>query len=77
MSSYDHFTPSLGDDSGDDEQTETLSSRRDLEKKDRSELIADIQEMAEQLIGVTMNEPGVSRIVGVDVSQALRMAQAA
>ena len=50
MSSYDHFTSSLGDDSGDDEQTETLSSRRDLEKKDRSELIADIQEMAEQLI---------------------------
>ena len=34
-------------------------------------------EMAEQLIGVTMNEPGVSRIVGVDVSQALRMAEAA
>ena len=34
-------------------------------------------EMAEQLIGVTMNEPGVSRIVGVDVSDALRMAEAA
>jgi chromosome segregation protein len=34
-------------------------------------------EMAEQLIGVTMNEPGVSRIVGVDVSQALRLAEAA
>lgn len=34
-------------------------------------------EMAEQLIGVTMNEPGVSRIVGVDVSQALKMAEAA
>ena len=34
-------------------------------------------QMAEQLIGVTMNEPGVSRIVGVDVSQALRMAEAA
>ena len=34
-------------------------------------------EMAEQLIGVTMNEPGVSRIVGVDVSAALRMAAAA
>ena len=34
-------------------------------------------EMAEQLIGVTMNEPGVSRIVGVDVSQAMRMAEAA
>ncbi|MBL8311245.1 MAG: chromosome segregation protein SMC [Burkholderiales bacterium] len=34
-------------------------------------------EMAEQLIGVTMNEPGVSRIVGVDVSQAIRMTEAA
>ena len=34
-------------------------------------------EMAEQLVGVTMNEPGVSRIVGVDVSAALRMAEAA
>jgi len=34
-------------------------------------------EMAEQLIGVTMPEPGVSRIVGVDVSAALRMAEAA
>ena len=34
-------------------------------------------EMAEQLIGVTMNEPGVSRIVGVDVLQALHMAEAA
>ena len=32
-------------------------------------------EMAEQLIGVTMNEPGVSRIVGVDVSQAIKMAE--
>ena len=34
-------------------------------------------EMAEQLIGVTMNEPGVSRIVGVDVAAAIRMAEAA
>jgi chromosome segregation protein len=34
-------------------------------------------EMAEQLIGVTMSEPGVSRIVGVDVSQALGLMQAA
>ncbi|MCS6995771.1 MAG: chromosome segregation protein SMC [Casimicrobiaceae bacterium] len=34
-------------------------------------------EMAEQLIGVTMNEPGVSRVVGVDVAQAVRMAEAA
>jgi len=30
-------------------------------------------EMAEQLIGVTMKEPGVSRIVAVDVEQALAM----
>jgi len=29
--------------------------------------------IAEQLIGVTMREPGVSRIVGVDVEQALLM----
>ncbi|MGL5003630.1 MAG: chromosome segregation protein SMC, partial [Casimicrobium sp.] len=34
-------------------------------------------EMAEQLIGVTMNEPGVSRIVGVDVAAALQLAEAA
>ena len=26
-----------------------------------------------QLIGVTMNEPGVSRLVSVDVGQALEM----
>ena len=32
-------------------------------------------EMAEQLIGVTMQEKGVSRIVAVDVKQALEMAE--
>lgn len=32
-------------------------------------------EMAEQLIGVTMQEKGVSRIVAVDIKQALAMAQ--
>ncbi len=31
-------------------------------------------EYAEQLIGVTMNEPGVSRLVAVDVDEAARMA---
>ncbi|MAW29817.1 MAG: chromosome segregation protein SMC [Gammaproteobacteria bacterium] len=31
-------------------------------------------EMAEQLIGVTMNEPGVSRLVTVDVDEAVAMA---
>jgi chromosome segregation protein len=31
-------------------------------------------EMAEQLIGVTMQEQGVSRIVAVDVESAARMA---
>ena len=29
--------------------------------------------MAEILIGVTMSEPGVSRLVAVDVDQALEM----
>lgn len=33
-------------------------------------------EMAEQLIGVTMQEKGVSRIVAVDIQQALQMAEA-
>ena len=33
-------------------------------------------EVAGQLIGITMNEPGVSRLVAVDVEQALEMAQA-
>jgi len=31
-------------------------------------------ELSNQLIGVTMNEPGVSRIVSVDVAEAARMA---
>lgn len=34
-------------------------------------------EMAEQLIGVTMQEQGVSRIVAVDIDDALQLAQAA
>ena len=33
-------------------------------------------EIAEQLIGVTMNEPGVSRLVAVDIDAAIAMAQA-
>ena len=33
-------------------------------------------EIAEQLVGITMNEPGVSRLVAVDVEEALGMAQA-
>ena len=33
-------------------------------------------EVAEQLIGITMNEPGVSRLVAVDVEEALEIAQA-
>jgi len=31
-------------------------------------------ELASQLVGVTMNEPGVSRLVAVDVEEAVRMA---
>jgi len=34
-------------------------------------------EMAEQLIGVTMQEQGVSRIVAVDMESAISMAEAA
>jgi chromosome segregation protein len=30
-------------------------------------------EMAEQLMGVTMHEPGVSRLVAVDVEEAVAM----
>ena len=30
-------------------------------------------EIAEQLIGVTMHEPGVSRLVAVDVDEAVEM----
>ncbi len=33
-------------------------------------------EMAEQLMGVTMNEPGVSRLVAVDVHEAVELASA-
>ncbi|GIX21219.1 MAG: hypothetical protein KatS3mg121_0002 [Gammaproteobacteria bacterium] len=33
-------------------------------------------EMADQLIGVTMREPGVSRIVAVDIDEAVRLASA-
>jgi chromosome segregation protein len=33
-------------------------------------------ELANHLIGVTMREPGVSRIVAVDVEEALAMAEA-
>ena len=32
-------------------------------------------EMAEQLVGVTMQEKGVSRVVAVDIKQALEMAE--
>jgi chromosome segregation protein len=31
-------------------------------------------ELANQLVGVTMNEPGVSRMVAVDVDEAVRLA---
>ena len=31
-------------------------------------------EMADHLMGVTMNEPGVSRLVSVDVQEAVEMA---
>ncbi len=34
-------------------------------------------EMAEQLIGVTMQEQGVSRIVAVDMDEAIGMAELA
>lgn len=33
-------------------------------------------ELAEQLLGVTMNEPGVSRLVAVDVQEAVELAEA-
>jgi chromosome segregation protein len=32
-------------------------------------------EMAQQLIGVTMQEQGVSRVVEVDIEEALRMTE--
>jgi len=31
-------------------------------------------EITQQLIGVTMNEPGVSRLVAVDIDEAVEMA---
>jgi chromosome segregation ATPase len=34
-------------------------------------------EMAEQLVGVTMQESGVSRVVEVDIQEALKMRDAA
>jgi chromosome segregation protein len=34
-------------------------------------------EMAQQLVGVTMQESGVSRVVEVDVDEALRMVEEA
>jgi chromosome segregation protein len=33
-------------------------------------------ELASQLLGVTMHEPGCSRLVSVDVEEAVRMATA-
>jgi len=34
-------------------------------------------ELAKQLLGVTMHEPGVSRLVSVDVDEAVRLAESA
>jgi chromosome segregation protein len=34
-------------------------------------------EMANQLIGITMPDPGVSRVVAVDIAEALELAEAA
>jgi chromosome segregation protein len=34
-------------------------------------------EMAEQLVGITMPEAGVSRVVAVDIAEALELAQPA
>ena len=34
-------------------------------------------EMAQQLVGITMPEPGVSRVVAVDIAEALELAEAA
>jgi chromosome segregation protein len=33
-------------------------------------------ELAQQLLGVTMTEPGCSRLVSVDVEEAVRLANA-
>ena len=32
-------------------------------------------EMANQLVGITMSEPGVSRVVAVDIAEALELAE--
>ena len=32
-------------------------------------------EMAHQLIGITMPEPGISRVVAVDIAEALELAE--
>ena len=34
-------------------------------------------EMAAQLIGITMPDPGVSRVVAVDIEEALELAETA
>jgi chromosome segregation protein len=34
-------------------------------------------EIAEQLLGITMQEPGVSRVVAVDIEEALKLREAA
>ena len=33
-------------------------------------------EMAQQLVGITMPDPGVSRVVAVDIEEALELAEA-
>jgi chromosome segregation protein len=32
-------------------------------------------EMASQLVGITMPEPGISRVVAVDIAEALQIAE--
>ena len=34
-------------------------------------------EMANQLLGITMQEPGISRVVAVDIEEALKLSEAA
>jgi len=34
-------------------------------------------EIAEQLLGITMQEPGVSRVVAVDIEEALKLREVA
>src|SRR5690606_32154841 len=53
------------------ETVKEMSSRVQFVRTARS--TASI-ELASQLIGVTMHEPGVSRLVAVDVEEAVRMA---